>query len=206
MTVEQGSSLVVTVFCVAVLAYFRLSLYPGYLTDRLRQNMFMFRDELFDLAIAHKIPFDHPRYVSLRWRLNGYVSLADQFSIIRMVRMNQALKGTALLQAIGEEEADRDRRAARLPLGTDALKALHLLERRVHMNVFRHLVLRAPILITLVLAMSGIVRAIQGQARALRQVKGEIADRLDDLASASGKAASARPHRSGRSSGMLLHP
>lgn len=50
-------------------------------TDEFRQRLFALRDELFDLAAAGRIEFDHPAYRLLRATLNGYIRFAHQLGL-----------------------------------------------------------------------------------------------------------------------------
>jgi hypothetical protein len=59
-----------------------LKLWPNFLLDKFRQDMFAVRDALFDYAQAGNISFSHPAYRLLRQSMNGYIRYAHRLSFI----------------------------------------------------------------------------------------------------------------------------
>ncbi|NOX27850.1 MAG: hypothetical protein GXP21_06655 [Gammaproteobacteria bacterium] len=60
-------------------------LYPDYLLDKLRQDLFSLRDDLFDQAVENNIPFDHDAYGMLRSTMNGVIRYSHRISFLHMV-------------------------------------------------------------------------------------------------------------------------
>lgn len=73
-----------SVISIAALVLIMLFPYNGFRIDRLRQQLFTVRDELFDEARAGHISFTDPAYKATRTVLNGMIRFAHRLSISRL--------------------------------------------------------------------------------------------------------------------------
>ena len=64
---------------------FTLRSWRNYRTDKLREDLFSLRAELFQYADTGAISFDDPLYKKLRMLLNSLIRFAHQISFIRLV-------------------------------------------------------------------------------------------------------------------------
>jgi hypothetical protein len=62
-----------------------LKLLPMQRLDKLRQQLFSLRDEMFDYAADGNIGFDDPAYVLLRNQMNGFIRFGHQITLFRLV-------------------------------------------------------------------------------------------------------------------------
>jgi len=71
-----------------------------YRIDRFRNNLFGFRDDLFNLAVAGEIEFQNPAYVQLRDLLNGMIRFAhraNSYNVFLAVRFRGDIPEEATL-------------------------------------------------------------------------------------------------------------
>jgi hypothetical protein len=60
-------------------------LYKDHSVATFRQRVFSLRDEMFDMAMAGKIPFNHKGYGRLRVTMNGSIRYAEEISLVRVL-------------------------------------------------------------------------------------------------------------------------
>lgn len=122
-------------------------LYPDYRDDRLRQDMFILRDRLFDLALDGRIDFNHPAYGLLRSTMNGAIRYAHRLSlsqfILRLIFLN------------GNDGSDRTFESRffdlRESLEPSVRNEVTEIWRKMNLLMVEHVILKSPILlITLV--------------------------------------------------------
>lgn len=72
---------IVSVVALAGLLVLAFPLYNDFRVDRLRQELFELRDELFDDAVNGRIAFDSPAYRATRAMLNGMIRFGHRISL-----------------------------------------------------------------------------------------------------------------------------
>src|SRR5437588_4176139 len=121
--------------------------YRHYRIDRLRDEIFDIRGELFKLAICEGLPFEDHAYGMLRQILNGFIRFGDKLSLT-----------SVLMLAIYHRGGRRQEAARHFAIEwANAIQALNPqvrakileLEMRMHKAVMLHLALGVPILLIL---------------------------------------------------------
>lgn len=85
ITTDLAISVLISIAGLLALFYLAFWMYRDYQVDRFRQQIFSFRDELFDYAAAGKISFDHPAYTLMRRTMNGYIRFAHQMTFTHLL-------------------------------------------------------------------------------------------------------------------------
>ena len=110
--------------------------YASYRQDLLETRIFYLRQELFDLARAGKVPFDHPAYGVLRTTMNGYVKVSPRFNLVGLIlfflMFREELKGredyVARLERLSSDLPEEVREDLRTLVGElDNVVICHLL-------------------------------------------------------------------------------
>lgn len=70
---------------IALLAVLVLYFYNGHRVDRLRQDLFGLRDQLFDEAARGNVSFDSRCYIYTRTVINGMIRFGHRVSIARLI-------------------------------------------------------------------------------------------------------------------------
>lgn len=146
---EATQALVALHTCVGLVILWVLILYcwPGYVLDRVRQELFSLRDELFDAAASGAVSFESPAYRTLRDLMNG------------MIRFAHRMMSTSLL-VLCKLVVSVPPRVGALDRWNEELGCVSESERRVllgfHDRMFRvfyrHLVWKSPLLAAMYLA------------------------------------------------------
>ena len=68
---------------IVALLFMQIHFHKKYFVDKLRQDLFRIRDELFQYAARGGIAFDHPAYTMARTYLNGSIRYAERLSLIK---------------------------------------------------------------------------------------------------------------------------
>jgi hypothetical protein len=124
-------------------------LYRDYETDRFRQEMFCLRDSLFDAAHAGKIAFDHPAYGTTRRLMNGFIRKAHTMSLLHLVVFLILSRRRPIPKIANRFEGRWARDSKDLdPCMRDLIEGYR---QRMHVLVFKHLVLSSPILLIAIL-------------------------------------------------------
>ena len=82
MAIEEHLRIVQFFLAVGVLWVWYIFMYKQTRADRLREDLFTIRDELFDYMWQHELSYDLPAYQRMRDFLNGGIRLADQFNLL----------------------------------------------------------------------------------------------------------------------------
>lgn len=77
----MDSHAIYSVISLAGLNLLLFELFRRQAVDRLRQEMFIVRDQLFDDAARGLVDFNHPAYGYLRTTMNGFIRFAHRLSI-----------------------------------------------------------------------------------------------------------------------------
>jgi hypothetical protein len=86
-----------SVLSLAAIAAFLLFPYNGYRVEKIRQQAFTLRDELFDEARKGNISFDSRAYMATRSLLNGLIRFSHRISFSRMIAFRCMLTDRAFV-------------------------------------------------------------------------------------------------------------
>jgi hypothetical protein len=132
-----------TVISLAVLWIYGCWIYRGFRDDLLRQDLFDLRDQLFDIAAAKEIEFNHPAYGLLRSTINGFMLAADRMSLTSLVMFSIA--GQPELRKAQSSYAQRwDAALGSLPEGARA--KLVKIRDRLNDRLIMHVVATSPLM------------------------------------------------------------
>ena len=135
-------TIIVTTVTIMGLWTFYVWIWPDYLVDRFRQDLFTIRDDLFDLAASGELSFDHPAYHIHRNLINGCIRFAHQLSVIGIV--TPMLFFRRELAVVESLNARRKSATSGLPSSTEAkLDEIHA---QVSKRLIMHFVYRSPFL------------------------------------------------------------
>lgn len=108
MGVEEHLRVVQFFLAVLVLWAWYVFMYKRTRTDRLREDLFTIRDELFDYMWQHELSYDLPAYQQMRDFLNGGIRFADQLNVIPLLLLSYLTRSVryrkeySLLSSINE--------------------------------------------------------------------------------------------------------
>jgi hypothetical protein len=107
----------VSAISLCVLVFILLGPYQRFRVDKVRQELFAIRDELFDQARDGKISFESEAYRATRTTLNGAIRFAHRLSFSRLIMFGVMLKhradaGAGFTRAMNASSA-RDRELCR---------------------------------------------------------------------------------------------
>jgi hypothetical protein len=121
-----------------------LWLYTDYRVERLRQDVFSLRDDLFDQARAGRIAFDSQAYLATRSMLNGVIRFSHRISFSRFASYTLVIPARVMKSAAG----DFDRALSASSAQDRALCARYLTGANV--LVLKH-ILTSPLVLVLVI-------------------------------------------------------
>lgn len=150
----------------AVCVYLCFYCFREYRIDRLRQHLFELRDELFDLAAAGEIEFNHPAYTATRTMLNSVIRFAHRITVVRFTlalvwRENPPISPRFLIAF------------AELPAGEIKNKIAGI-QIRVAGYIIHYLFTGCPVLILFLFAF-GIDRLLRGAVKKISDIFWEFA-------------------------------
>ncbi|MEM6470822.1 MAG: hypothetical protein AAF802_14780 [Planctomycetota bacterium] len=130
-------------------------LWRDYRVDRLRQNLFAIRDELFDLADANELSFNDPAYGLLRSRINSSIQFAYRVNLLNLLFTRHAatdpgIKGKPIDSYGGQPHVAVAWRNQCKSLPKDVQSKLLKLERRYHSALVAQVVLTSPFVIAVI--------------------------------------------------------
>ncbi len=130
-----------SLIAIAILWVTLFWLYRDYCVDLFRQRMFALRDELFDEALRHNIPFDHGSYGVLRVAMNGFIRFAHQFNLAHFIIV------VARHEVYARNEKGYSRKLEESMLGLTAAQkgALNKIKLKMSELLLRHILLSSPI-------------------------------------------------------------
>ena len=133
-------------------------LYRDYRVDKFRQELFDLRDQLFDLALDGKIPFESASYGMLRSTINGMIQQAHTICLLDMVAFC-ILMPQKQISTLAERYQDRWEQKKKA-LGADAALAVESIRTSAHMLVVEQVVFTSAVLMfTLITAAIWIIGA-----------------------------------------------
>lgn len=131
-------------FGLLLLVWLFFWLYRDYRLDLLRQRLFALRDELFDLVIDEKLPFDDPAYVLLRQTINGQIRSAHQYGFVEVLSHFIATRKSRRSVAIVNYESKLQKHTSRL--NREVREKMQAILDRAHLVLFEHIILTSSIL------------------------------------------------------------
>jgi hypothetical protein len=159
-------------------------LYNDYRVDRLRQDLFAVRDDLFDEARTGTISFDSDAYVEIRAMCNGLIRFGHTVSLLDFLMF----VATTSRETIEEVNGAMDRFIGSMS-ANDREVALRYVD-RANRAVVEHLARSPFILVTVLLPLVFLVATRSGKdlaALAVRQLKKPLQS-LDRMAIGEGLA------------------
>jgi hypothetical protein len=117
--------------------------------DRLRQDLFILRDQVFDIAAAGGIPFDHPAYGTVRAFFNGLIRFGHRLTLSIMVVLVIEFRRHPEL-AVDPDERLKKQMA---DLAPDVQRAIMASVGAARRRALKHIFTGAPILWVLALAL-----------------------------------------------------
>lgn len=136
-----------TLVSIAGVIWFLCWPYQNYRVDSFRQSMFRLRDEMFDYAAQGKVSFDDPAYQMLRETFNGFIRIAEDMSLFDLT----------LLTIFGASDKKSGAEYYRKiktylnKLNADQKKKLTSIQMKMHVLAVRHIILKSPVLLILLL-------------------------------------------------------
>ena len=181
---EIAAALTSILSLVGILVLFRL--YRDYSVDRVRQDLFALRDEMFDFAAAGGVEFRHPAYGMLRLTMNGFLRWADRLNFLQIVPF--------LLVSEDRRTEDGFQEAwtrSLFELDGPGHARMNEYRDRMHRILVKHLLFRSPALVaTIVVPAAAHVMEVTLMNFALRVLKNQWFDGVDAVALEYGDAPS----------------
>lgn len=124
---SNASQIAAVLFNVAGLSalWFFIVQWRGYQTDKLRQDIFKLRAELFDYADTREVSFSNRSYARTRLLLNSMIRFAHQVSFIRVVASVILEKFRPLMRHVPNFIADIDADEELSAGAREFLKSIH---------------------------------------------------------------------------------
>jgi hypothetical protein len=167
MSIAQLTTVLQSLFCLAILAPLLLKLWAGARLDSFRQEMFIIRDELFDFASGGKIGFDDPSYRLLRQLMNGFIRYGHQLTFFRICL------GAAQVKTLGQEPVNKWttkwEKAVNNTKDEETKKALEEFHSRAVLCVGKRLILGSPLLLVIFIV-GGVVISVHTLIRRISEV------------------------------------
>ncbi len=108
MAAEDHLRIVQIFFAVGVLWIGYGYMYKRTRADRLREDLFTIRDELFDYMWQHRLSYDLPAYQQMRDFLNGGIRFSEQLSLIPVLLLAYLLRGVRPHKKFSLQEAIKE--------------------------------------------------------------------------------------------------
>lgn len=175
MTLEQIASVLHLYMAVVILGVFVFWLWRGYRVDRLRQQLFALRDELFDYAAAGAVAFEHPAYTRLRRTLNGVIRFSHRATFLQLILALAANGLVPVLSGGRDSFKEWDEAVASLP-SAEVQRKLRELHFRLTLLVGWHVVtgsvtlMLGVIVLTIAAAVTGAAKRVQRMAEAATEL------------------------------------
>ena len=98
-----------------------------YRIDALRHRLFVYRDQLFNLALDGALDFNDPAYVILRRKINNMIRFAHKVNLVRAVVLGRFCRGTTFDQRNEILRQEWENAVSALPAGSvqDQVRTIH---------------------------------------------------------------------------------
>ena len=163
----MATTALASLISLAGLFWFVLGPYNSYRIDRLRQDLFRARDELFVRAAADDISFDSRAYMATRAIFNGMIRYTHQISLVRFM-LSSLMFTKSEVQSLHDEI---DFEMAASAQADRTLCATYM--RQAHLSVAYHL-LTSPFMLVLVVPLVAMALGRLGSAMARRIVRWQL--------------------------------
>ena len=129
-------------------------LYKDYAVDKIRQEMFSLRDDLFVEAAKGLIDFNHPAYTTLRRMMNGGIRFAHRINLldILLLALQIRISSPHLKDSTYSFEARMDNVSAELP--SETKKRLKYYRNQIDRMLMLHIVRTSPFFILFFIALA----------------------------------------------------
>jgi hypothetical protein len=173
---EAARALIALQACLGLAILWLLIFYcwPGYFLDRVRQELFGLRDELFDAAAKGAVSFGSPAYRTLRDLMNGMIRFAHKMTSVHislLVLYRLVVSPLPRVRAV-------DRWKAELESVSESERRIFLaFHDRMFRIVCRHLIWKSPLLAVICLT-DRVMTSLRSLARPSRGAEFEFYSRL----------------------------
>ena len=98
-----------------------------YRIDALRHRLFVYRDQLFNLALDEALDFNDPAYVILRRKINNMIRFAHKVNLVRAVVLGRFCRGTTFDRRNEILRQEWENAVLALPAGSvqDQVRTIH---------------------------------------------------------------------------------
>jgi len=149
-TMNNKTELVIGLLQMGALWVFLAFLVKDYALDRLRQNLFRIRGELFDKVITEGGSFEEPTYLHLRGFINQIIRRGHMVTISRSILANVLsyapfITGGVSAREMREDVEQRIKEIDELESKNETVKDVRA---RVHSQLLQYYALTSPIFIT----------------------------------------------------------
>jgi hypothetical protein len=160
--------------------------YRDYSIDKVRQEMFALRDQLFDEAEAGLIPFDHAAYGLLRSTMNGFIRFAHKLTLPDLLVLGVVDRFSG--DEMSAEQSFSIRfEAAIADLPSEVTTRLNTFQWRMNTILVKHLARSSPIIMLTVIVPLLSWVALRFCLRQVMTILRRQIDRLDTTAFAVGQ-------------------
>lgn len=157
-----------------VILYFEC--YIDMMVDTYREQLFVIRDDLFLYAMNGSIGFDHPAYKMLRHMLNGSIRFGHRMSLLYIIIVYSGYK--VIKQDESYVEGFKGAWASALDsLPVDVANHLESTRQKMHMETFKHIVFRSPVLT----CMAGVLLVVALMTRAGASINRKVRSKFDSV-------------------------
>jgi hypothetical protein len=120
-------------------------LYRDYRLDAFRQELFLLRDELFEFAMAGKIPFDSKAYGMLRRSINGNIQFGHRWGFLDLLCFFIFTRGDQFRDREAEAYGARWQKAID-ELDPNIRQAIEGIRMRMHLRLAEQVIFTSAIL------------------------------------------------------------
>lgn len=121
-------------------------LYRTYRLDKFRHNLFVLRDELFDLALDGQVSFESRAYRLLRQIINGMIQYGHRYNFLGLSLWFFFVRCTPK-ESAAKRGFQRNWESACEEISTEGASQLVALRRRVHVEIVKQIFFTSPILL-----------------------------------------------------------